>query len=113
MKPKFSTFNDGVLYICDSTKADTTFGAVQNVTAASELNRLYKLDFAEMSKRDQDMDFAESQGHALSLKVKTRLISISKMNKVLIENRLYTIIHLDEDRNNGLMYLYLEEERQF
>lgn len=113
MKSRFSTFNDGFLRICEPVNSVSDFGAVRNTTDEAGLNKLGKLAFKEMSKRDQDMDFAESHGRTLSLKVKCRLkAEVTKMHLVLIEKTLYSIIHMDEGRTHQEMYLYLEEVRK-
>lgn len=110
-KSRFSTYNDGMLRICEPEDSTSDFGAVQNALTEDDLTVLVKLAYKEMSKRDQDLDFAESQGRTLSMKVKCRLYPASKNNLVLIGNVLHSIIHLDEDRAAQEMYLYLEEVR--
>ena len=112
-KSRFSTFNDGILWICEPEDISSDFGAVKNTTKKEALKRIVKLAFKEMSKRDQDMDFAESQGRVLSIKVKCRIWpKANKMHLVLIGKVLYSIINLDEERNSQEMYLYLEEVRK-
>lgn len=112
-RSRFSTFNDGVLWVCDPDEEASDFGAVRNTTKKEELKKINKLAYKEMSKRDQDLDFAESQGRVLSIKVKCRLWpKVNKMHQILIDKILYGIINLDEDRNSQEMYLYLEEVRR-
>ena len=112
-KSRFSTFNEGVLWVCGPEEAASDFGAVKNTTKREELKRIQKLDFKEMSKRDQDLDFAESQGRVLNMKVKCRLWpKVNTLHQILIGRILYSIINLDEDRNSQEMYLYLEEVRK-
>lgn len=112
-KSRFSTFNDGVLWVCDPEEAASDFGAVKNTTKKEELKKIGKLDYKEMSKRDQDLDFAESQGRVLNMKVRCRLWpNVTKLHQILIGKILYSIINLDEDRNSQEMYLYLEEVRR-
>lgn len=114
MKPRFPTYNDGILWICRPESMKTDFNAPQNAKQASDLEKIEKLDYKEMSKREQDLDFAESQGRALNLKVRTRLRDwVDKMNPVLIGKVLYSIINIDMDRQGGQMFLYLEEVRSF
>lgn len=113
LKSKFSTFNDGMLYICKPESEVNSFNAVKNPVKRSDLTRTLKLAFCEMSRRDQDLAFAESQGRTLTLKIKTRLHGdITKQHQVLIGDILYSIIHLDPDRSKDEMYLYLEEVRK-
>ena len=112
-RSRFSTFGDGVLWVCNPEEAASDFGAVKNTTKKEELKRIQKLNYEEMSKRDQDLDFAESQGRTLSLKVKCRLWpKVNKLHQILIGKVLYSIINLDEDRASQEMYLYLEEVRK-
>ena len=113
MKSRFSTFNDGVLFICKPESDHSTFNAVKNPKKKTELDKTLKLNYDEMSRREQDLQFAESQGRNLTLKVKTRLRSqVTKFHQVLIEDMLYSIIDLDIDRDRSEMYLYLEEVRK-
>ena len=114
MNPRFSTFNDGILWVCEPEDEQTDFNAVKNTRKASDLKKIEKLDFKEMSKREQDLDFAESQGRALNLKVRTRLREwVDKMHLVLIGKTLYSIINIDMDRMGRQMFIYLEEVRKF
>ncbi len=113
MKKRFQTYNDGFLYVCTSRMTESDFNAVRNATQETELTKLLKLAYTELSKRDEDMDFAESQGRTLSLKVKTRFHPlVNKMLMVLIEDTLYSIVKLDPDREKREMYFYLEEVRK-
>lgn len=113
MKSKFSTFNDGVLFICKPESEYSSFNAVKNLSRRVDLEKIGKLNFDEMSRREQDLQFAESQGRNLTVKVKTRLQSrVTKFHQVLIEDTLYSIIDLDIDRNRSEMYLFLEEVRK-
>lgn len=112
-RSRFSTYNDGVLWVCDPEDTASDFGAVKNTTKKDDLKRIQKLDYKEMSKRDQDLDFAESQGRVLNMKVKCRLWpKVNKLHQILIGKVLYSIINLDEDRTSQEMYLYLEEVRR-
>jgi len=84
MKSRFSTFNDGVLFICKPESDHSSFNAVKNPTKKKELEKILKLNYNEMYRREQD----------------------------LIEDMLYSIIDLDKDRDRSEMYLYLEEVRK-
>ena len=113
MRSRFSTFNDGVLFVCRPESDQSSFNAVKNPTKKSDLDRILKLNFDEMSRREQDLQFAESQGRNLTLKVKTRWHGkVTKSHQVLIGDMLYSIIDLDQDRDKSEMYLYLEEVRK-
>lgn len=112
-KSRFSTFNDGVLWVCRPETASSDFGAVKNTSKRNQLVRVGKLNFKEMSKRDQDLEFAESQGRTLNMKVKCVLWpKVNAMHQILIGKVLYSIINLDQDRKAQEMYLYLEEVRK-
>lgn len=70
-----------------------------------------KLDFAELSKRQQDQEFAEQAGFALSLKIKTRNApGVDSKCKAVIGNMLYDISYMDKTRAE--LFLYLEEVRK-
>ena len=113
MKSKFSKYIDGVLKICKQNEQKTDFAAVQNITSTNNLDVISKMAFGEMSKRVQDIEFAESQGHSLSMKVRVPLVDfISNSNVVLIGNTLYDIYKLDISREKQEIYLYLEEARK-
>ena len=113
MRTKFNNYNDGVLFVCRPTSTQSDFNAVRNPDSRDELDVLWKLDFREMSRREQDMDFAESQGRTLTLKAGTRLLDlVDKMHMVTIGDVLYSIINLDKDRSAGEMFFYLEEVRR-
>lgn len=86
------------------------FGAKTNVRSVENMDMLYKLAYQQSSKRLQDLEFAESSGRDLTIKIKIRLVSgIKNSDKVVIDNVLYDIIYTDEDRVNKELYLYLEE----
>ena len=111
-KSRFSVYNDGFLHVCNPDTEKSDFNAVKNTTKLEDLSVVLKLAYEEMSKRDKDLDFAESQGRALTIKVRTRLHhSVTKRHQVVINNTLYAIIHLDTDLAREEMYFYLEEVR--
>ena len=112
MKSRFNTYNNGVLQICEAPNTVSDFNAVKNVTAASDLTVLYSLRYAEMSKREKDMQFAESLGKSLDLKVKTPYIKdVSTSHRVLIGKGLYSIYQTDYSADKTTLFLYLEKER--
>ena len=113
LNPRFSNYNHGVLYISRSRTKDTDFGAVTNATKMSDMEKLQKLDYEEMSKRERDVSFAEASDQTLDLKVKTRYHAAAKAHRqVLINNKLYDIFQVDGSSVTGEMYLYLEEVRE-
>ena len=113
MKSRFPTYNDGVLKICTGATGKSSFGAVKNALTFSDLQMKSKMAYQECSKRDEDMEFAESHGRTLSMKVKTRWNVVAKSTDyVVIGTMLYSIVKLDFDRKKSEMYFYPEEERE-
>lgn len=111
-KTKIVNFNDGFIQVYEENVKKTNFGAKTNPTGLDNLKFIVKLAYTEMTKRLQDLEFAEANSRSLSLKVKTRLYTISNDYKVVLNNTLYDIITVDIDRPNRVMYLYLEEVRK-
>lgn len=104
-------FNDGVVQVYREEDRKTDFGAKRNVRSLDNMTFVVKLDYAEQSRRQQDMEFAEQMGFSLSLKIKTRyLADIDNKCKCVIGNILYDISYLDKTRTE--MYFYLQEVRQ-
>lgn len=111
---KIPTYLDGfaLVYRPKVEENKSYFGAKVNIKKINEMETLFKLAYSQCSKRLQDMEFAESSGRELTLKIKTRLIQgIKNTDKVIIDGTLYDIIYIDEDRINRELYLYLEENR--
>ena len=110
-KTKFETFNDGVVSVYREKPRQTDFNAKRNVSTLSDMDFIAKLDFKEMSRREQDMQFAEQNDFSLSLKIKTRFLkSIDNKCKAVIDGYLYDISHLDKTRTE--LYFYLSEVRK-
>lgn len=64
-------------------------------------------------KRQEDMLFAESMNHKLTLKVKTALVDgVKNSHKVIINDYVYDIIHTDINKKNHELYFYLEGVRK-
>lgn len=111
-KQRFSVYTDGIMYICRESEQKSDFGAVKNAKRESEIIRTGKLAFREMSKRDEDLEFAESHGRTLTIKVATRLYpDISKLDQIIIGSVLYSILKIDISREKRENYIYLEEVR--
>lgn len=112
MKNKFSRYNDGVVLIYRPKEKKTDFNAKRNVSTLDDMDFICKLAFEEMSKREQDLEFAEQMGFSLSMKVKTRYVgAIDTKCKAVIDGYLYDISHLDPDKKTEL-YLYMEQIRK-
>lgn len=109
---KQSNYNDGYIRVYEEIPVKANFGAKENVKSTDDLKFIVKLAYEECSKRQEDINFAESSSRSLSMKVKTPLYKkINNEYKVIIENTLYDIIDIDEDRKNRDLYFYLEEVR--
>lgn len=108
---KFSCYNDGVAFIYrDKADNKSNFGAKENVTMLDDMDYIVKLDYEECSKREQDLEFAEQMGFALSLKIKTRYFkAVDNMCKAVIDGYLYDVSYVDKTRTE--MWLYLEGVR--
>lgn len=109
---RLSNYNDGYIRVYEEIPVKTDFGAKENIQSTDNLNFIVKLAYEECSKRQQDLEFAEASSRTLNVKVKTRFYNNLKNEyKVTIENTLYDIIYIDEDRKNRELYFYLEEVR--
>lgn len=106
-KPKFSRYNDGVVAIYREKPRRTDFAAKQNVSVLDDMDFIVKLAYEESSRREQDIDFAEQMGFALTLKVRTRyFIGVDNKCKAIINGYLYDVSYVDKSRTE--MWLYLE-----
>ena len=70
---KMENLNDGYVKVYRrAQKKQNDFSTPVNTKSKKDLEFVVELAYKEMSKRDQDDQFAESIGRKLSLKVKTR-----------------------------------------
>lgn len=107
----FARLNDGYAYVYREKARRNDFNAKGNARELDDLDPVCKLAFEEMSKRQQDQEFANQQGFSLSMKIRTRYVPIVDSKcKVVINGYLYDIADLDKTRTE--LYLYLEEVRQ-
>lgn len=107
MENKFSRYNDGAVFIYRPKERKTDFNAKRNVNTLEDMDFVVRLDFEEMSKREQDMEFAKQMEFSLSLKIKTRFVkSVDNKCKAVIDGYLYDISHLDKSKTE--LFLYLE-----
>lgn len=107
-KPKL--YNDGVVFLYREQERVTDFGAKRNVTAVEDMDFIVKMDYEELSKREQDQEFAQENGFSLSLKIRIRKIKgIDNKCKAVIDNYLYDVSYVDGDKTD--LYLYLEGVR--
>lgn len=106
-RPKFARYNDGVVFIYRDTDRRSNFGAKLNVKTLDDMTFIAKLSYAEQSKRQQDMEFAEQLGFSLALKIKTRFVKgVDNKCKVVINNYLYDVSYIDATRTE--LYFYLQ-----
>ena len=113
MKSRFDTFTGGMLKVCEPPNEVSDFNAVKNVTSADNLTVLYTLAFDEMSRREKDVEFAQTAGHTLDLKVKVRYLKdIDTSKRVLIGKKLYSVYEADYSTDKTVLFLYLELERE-
>jgi len=106
-KPRFSLYNDGMVSIYREKDKRSNFSAKINAVSLDDLELVGKLAFAEASKRQQDVEYAQQQGFTLSLKIKTRYIKgIDNKCKAVINGYLYDVSYVDSTRTE--LYLYLQ-----
>ena len=106
MKSKFSKYNDGVVRIYRGKERRTDFNAKQNVSTLDNMTFIVRLDYQEMAKREQDLEFANQNGFSLSLKLKTRLVKgVDNKCKAVVDGYLYDVSYIDKSRTEMFMYL--------
>lgn len=105
-RPEFARYNDGVVHIYRDMDRRSNFGAKLNVSSIEELKFIAKLSYAEQSKRQQDIEFANQMGFSLELKIKTRYIkSIDNKCKAVIDGVLYDINYVDTTKTEAFLYM--------
>lgn len=110
-KTRFSRYNDGVVRIYREKEKRSNFAAKENVSALDDMEFIAKLDYEEASKREQDVQFAEQNGFALALKIRTRYLPIVDSKcKAVINGYLYDVSYIDKNRVE--MWLYLQEVKR-
>ena len=109
-KQKPPVYNDGFVGIY--RKKDLTFN--RNITKLSEMDLVERFAYSEMSRRQQDLEFAEQNSFSLSLKIKIpRPVADRGLDAycyAVIGKILYGVQYLDTDRTN--YFLYLEKVRE-
>lgn len=104
---EFETFNDGVVSIYREKPRETDFNAKRNVSTLDDMDFIVKLNFKELSKREQDLEFAQQNDFTLSLKIKSRLVNgVDNKCKAVIDGYLYDVSFVDKSRTE--LFLYLE-----
>lgn len=113
MNKKTQQLNDGYVECFKKAKNRTDFSAPVSAKKKSDLEFICCLAFSEETRREQDYEFAEARDRSLNLKVKTLLYEdVDSDQAVMIGDMLYSIIKLDKDKKNKVMYFYLEEDRK-
>lgn len=109
-KPKVPTYNDGFV----SIYRRLNMTANKNITSLDELEFIITLAYSEMSRRQQDMDFAEQNAFSLSSKIKTQRPMVDKKIDTycfaVISGVLYGIGYIDT--NSTELFFYLEKVRE-
>ena len=106
-KKKFGCYNDGVVVIYREKERRNDFSAKVNVSVLEDMDFIVSLNFQEMSKREQDLDFANQNDFTLSMKIKTRYFKdIDNKCKAVVDGYLYDIAYIDRTRTE--LFLYLE-----
>ena len=107
MKSEFSRYNDGFVKVYREKERKSDFSAKKNVSGLDDMDFIVRLDFEEMSKREQDLQFAEQNDFTLSMKIKTRFFKgVDNKCKAIIDGYLYDVSYIDKTRTE--MYFYLE-----
>ena len=110
MKKKQSQLNDGIASFYKEKEKKTDFNAAISAKSKEDMVFIVNMAYKECYKREKDFEFAELNGHALSLKIKIHLYSgIEKTQKVVIDGTKYNILKIDYAKDERRMYLYLEE----
>lgn len=105
-KPKFSTYNDGIVYIYREKGRRNDFNAKHNVSVLDDMDFVVKLAFEEAAKREQDLEFAEQHGFSLTMKIKTRFVKeVDNKCKAVIDGYLYDVSYTDKTRTEQWLYL--------
>lgn len=103
---KFETYNDGVVSIYRERARTTDFNAKRNVSSLSDMDFVVKLNYKELSKREQDLEFAQQNDFTLSMKIKSRLVkNVDNKCKAVIDGYLYDVSYVDKSRTEVFLYL--------
>lgn len=103
---KLSKFNDGVVFFYRDTNVVSDFNAKRNNRTLETLTFICKMMFEELSKRSQDIEFANQNSFILNSKIKCRkLNTIDNKCKAVINNKLYDISFIDSTKTEMFLYL--------
>lgn len=100
-------YNDGVVSVYrDKSSNKTNFNAKTNPKKLSDMEFIVKLCFKEVSKRTQDLEFANQSGFILNEKIKTRYVkNVDNKCKCVINGLLYDISYIDKTKQDIYFYL--------
>lgn len=105
-KSQFDRYSDGVVRICEKIKNKIDFSVQSDHVNEDNFKTVVKLNYSEMSKRMQDMTFAEQDGFSLDMKIKTRKVkNVSSKHVAVIGDMYYSIKYIDSDDRNTYFYL--------
>lgn len=114
-KKKTQGLNDGYA-ICyrELKNNDVDFSSKSNSRDDfSNAEEIVTLAYAEENRRDQDYEFAKANDRSLNLKIRTLLREeVTNDDSIVIQGALYNIIKLDYAKSDGVMYFYLEVDRE-
>lgn len=113
MKEETSSYNDGVAHFYQSINKTNEFGAKINSKKREDFKKMGSSFFQEETRRTQDYQFAEGMNHQLTLKISIPYKEIAKDLKIVIDNYLYDLIHIDPDKRKRKTFLYLEGVGEF
>lgn len=106
-KNEFARYNDGMVFLYREKKRESSFGAKLNAVSLEHLDYIVKLAYGELSKRQQDIEFAQQQSFSLDMKIKTRFFNgVDNKCKAVINGYLYDIEYIDTTKTE--MFLYLQ-----
>lgn len=110
---KVKMYNDGVAEVYTQVKKDRDFRTPTNTTNLGDLENKGKLCFALSSVRIEDMEVAERKSKKLTLKIRVPHNPIlKKKDKLVVDNTLYDIFHIDLSSDKTEMFVFMEEERK-
>lgn len=105
------TYNDGIVNIYRKKEENLTTN--RNVSRLDDLEHIIQLAYKELSRRQQDLEFADQKSFSLAMKIKTPRPpvgwNLDTHCYAVIEHVLYSIQYIDT--NHTEYFLYLEKVR--
>ncbi len=107
MNYQIENYTDGWAYVYERKEKGN-----RTIESLDELKFIEKISFNEKNARNEDLLFADSNGHSLNKKIKISFVKFVKEKQYIkILNILYYLYRLDIDSKSNEMYLYLESLR--